>query len=115
MNDYMKALHQRFFREPDFTEMEEDIENTRQKVRDCLDREQRRTLMHLVDTQNLLREETSVASLTRCAGASPAPASPLPPMVRFVGIVIHSEVLTSVTTMDRGCDRLLWPAAWARN
>ena len=62
MNDYMKALHQRFFREPDFTEMEEDIENTRQKVRDCLDREQRRTLMHLVDTQNLLREETSVAS-----------------------------------------------------
>lgn len=62
MNDYMKALHQRFFREPDFTEMEKDIENTRQKVRDCLDREQRRTLMHLVDTQNLLREETSVAS-----------------------------------------------------
>lgn len=62
MNDYMKALYQRFFREPDFTEMEEDIENTRQKVRDCLDRKQRRTLMHLVDTQNLLREETSVAS-----------------------------------------------------
>lgn len=62
MNDYMKALHQRFCREPDFREMEEDIENTRQKVRDCLDREQRRTLMHLVDTQNLLREETSVAS-----------------------------------------------------
>ena len=62
MNDYMKALHRRFFREPDFTEMEKDIENARQKVRDCLDREQRRTLMHLVDTQNLLREETSVAS-----------------------------------------------------
>lgn len=62
MNDYMKALHRRFFREPDFAEMEEDIENTRQKVRDCLDLEQRRTLMHLVDTQNLLREETSVAS-----------------------------------------------------
>ena len=62
MNDYMKALHRRFFREPDFREMEEDIEHTRQKVRDCLDREQRRTLMQLVDTQNLLREETSVAS-----------------------------------------------------
>ena len=42
MNDYMKALHQRFCREPDFSEMEEDIENTRQSVRDCLDREQRR-------------------------------------------------------------------------
>ena len=62
MNDYMKALHRRFCREVDFREMEEDIEHTRQKVRDCLDREQRRTLMHLVDTQNLLREETSVAS-----------------------------------------------------
>lgn len=31
MNDYMKALHQRFCREPDFREMEEDIEHTRQK------------------------------------------------------------------------------------
>lgn len=62
MNDYMKALHRRFFREPDFREMEEDIESARQTVRDCLDREQRRTLMRLVDTQNLLREETSAAS-----------------------------------------------------
>jgi len=62
MNDYMKALHQRFFREPGFTELEEDIENTRQEVRDCLDTMQRRRLMHLVDTQDLLREETSLAS-----------------------------------------------------
>jgi len=64
MNDYMKALHQRFFREPDFTELEEDIETTRQEVRDCLDKMQRRRLMHLVDTQDLLREETSLASFT---------------------------------------------------
>ena len=62
MNDYMRALHQRFYREPDFSELEEDIENTRQEVRDCLDKLQRRRLMHLVDTQNLLREETSLAS-----------------------------------------------------
>ena len=27
MNDYMRALHQRFFREPDVSELEEDIEN----------------------------------------------------------------------------------------
>lgn len=62
MNDYMKALHQQFYREPDFTEMEDEIEHTRQEVRDCLDKMQRRTLMRLVDTQNLLREETSLAS-----------------------------------------------------
>ena len=64
INDYMKALHQRFYREPDFSELEEDIENTRQEVRDCLDKLQRRRLMHLVDSQNLLKEEPSLASFT---------------------------------------------------
>ncbi len=64
MNDYMKALHQRFFREPDFTELEEYIEQTRREVRDCLGKMERRKLMHLVDAQNLLREEISLASFT---------------------------------------------------
>ena len=64
MNDYMRALHQRFFREPNVSELEEDIENTRQEVRDCLDKMQRRRLMHLVDSQNLLKEEISLASFT---------------------------------------------------
>ena len=64
MNDYMRALHQRFYREPDFRELEEDVENTRREIRDCLDKFQRRRLMHLVDTQNLLREETSLAAFT---------------------------------------------------
>ena len=64
MNDYMTALHQRFCREPDFSELEEEIEQTRQEVRDCLDKMQRRRLMYLVDAQNLLREKTSQASFT---------------------------------------------------
>ena len=64
MNDYMRALYQRFFREPDVSELEEDIENTRQEVQDCLDKKQRRKLMHLVDTQNLLQEKISLASFT---------------------------------------------------
>ena len=62
MNDYMTALHQRFFREPDVTELEEEIEQARQEVRDCLDKLQRRKLMQLVDAQNLLREKTSLSS-----------------------------------------------------
>ena len=62
MNDYMRALHQRFFREPDVSELEEDIENTRQEVRDCLGQPERRKLMQLVDAQNLLREKTSLVS-----------------------------------------------------
>ena len=64
MNDYKTALYQRFFQEPDFTELEEEIEQTRQEVRDCLDKLQRRKLMQLVDAQNLLREKTSLASFT---------------------------------------------------
>ena len=64
MNDYLTALHQRFYREPDFSELEKEIEQTRQEVRDCLDQMQRRKLMRLVDSQNLLREETSLASFT---------------------------------------------------
>ena len=62
MNDYMRALHQRFYREPDFSDLEEDIENTRQEVRDCLGQPERRKLMQLVDAQNLLREKISLAS-----------------------------------------------------
>ena len=61
MNDYMTALYQRFFREPDVTELEEEIEQTRQEVRDCLGKLQRRKLMQLVDAQSLLREKTSMA------------------------------------------------------
>ena len=64
MNEYMRALHQRFCGEPDFRGLEEDIEATRREVRDYLDKFQRRRLMHLVDTQNLLREETSLVSFT---------------------------------------------------
>ena len=64
MYHYMAALYKWFFQVPDFTELEEEIEQTRQEVRDCLDKMQRRRLMHLVDTQNLLREETSLASFT---------------------------------------------------
>ena len=64
MNDYMKALYQQFFRKPDVTELEDEIETTRQEVRDCLDKAQRRRLMDLVDAQTLLREEISQASFT---------------------------------------------------
>ena len=64
MYDYMPALHQQFFRGPDFSGLEKDIEQTRQEVRDCLSKEERRKLLQLVDLQNLLREETSLASFT---------------------------------------------------
>ena len=64
MNDYMKALYRQFFRKPDVTGLEDEIEAARQEVRDCLDKAQRRRLMDLVDAQALLREEISQASFT---------------------------------------------------
>lgn len=64
MNNYMTALHQQFFQEPDFTELEEEIELTRREVRDCLDKIHRRRLMQLVDAQTLLQEKISLASFT---------------------------------------------------
>ena len=47
MYDYMAALHQQFFRGPDFSGLEKDIEQTRQEVRDCLSKEERRKLLQL--------------------------------------------------------------------
>ena len=64
MNDYMRALHRRFFRKPNLTELEKEIETARQDVRDCLDKTQRRRLMDLVDGQALMREAISLASFT---------------------------------------------------
>ena len=62
MYHYMAALYKWFFQVPDFTELEEEIEQTRQEVRDYLGQPERRKLMQLVDAQNLLREKISLAS-----------------------------------------------------
>ena len=64
MNDYMRALHQRFFRETDFVELEQELEQTRREVQACLDTMQWHKLMRLVDIHNMLREEVSLASFT---------------------------------------------------
>ncbi len=61
MNDYMTALHERFFREPDHTELETDIERIRLELQNCLAKLERHKLLQLVDKQNLLRESTSLA------------------------------------------------------
>ena len=62
MNDYMQALHQRFFQEPECADVWEEIEALRQELRETLQKPERRKLLRLVDAQNLLRDETSLAS-----------------------------------------------------
>ena len=62
MHDYMQPLHQRFFQEPECADVWEEIEALRQELRETLQKPERRKLLRLVDAQNLLREETSLAS-----------------------------------------------------
>ena len=54
MGYYMSELYRRYFRATDFSELEEEIENTRQEVRDCL--------MRLVDAQDQLKANLAQAS-----------------------------------------------------
>ena len=62
MGYYMSKLYQHYFRATGFSELEEEIENTRQEVRDCLDQAQRQMLMHLIDAQEQLKTELVQAS-----------------------------------------------------
>ena len=62
MNDYMKALHQRFFREPAYPEIRREAETLRLALREKLDRQDRESLLKLADLENELREEISLES-----------------------------------------------------
>ena len=62
MGYYMSELYRRYFRATGFSELEEEIENTRQEVRDCLDQAQQRKLMHLIDAKEQLKAELAQAS-----------------------------------------------------
>lgn len=64
-DDYMKALHQRFFREPDCTEIRRELETLRLTLRDKLDKQDREALLKLADHGHLAREDVSLASFTR--------------------------------------------------
>ena len=64
MNDYnyIRALHQRFFREPTNADMRDQIEGLRRELREQLNRQDREKLLKLVDLGIELREETSLSS-----------------------------------------------------
>ena len=62
MNDYMKALHQRFFREPEFPGLQRELEETEQILQEKLPRQDRRWLLRLADLEIELREEVSLES-----------------------------------------------------
>ena len=64
MNDYTRALHQRFYREPENTEEEREMDRAEQALKVTLDREQKKLLLALVNAQSLWQGRVSLESFT---------------------------------------------------
>ena len=62
MYDYMRALHQRFCREPDRPELERALDDTYHTLRENITRQDQELLLRAQDLEIELREETSLAS-----------------------------------------------------
>lgn len=64
MYEYLQALHQRFFREPEHTDLHEKIEKLRQELEGALNPSQRKCLLRLLDVQGYLKNDVSLESFT---------------------------------------------------
>ena len=62
MYEYLQALHQRFFREPEHTDLHEEITNLRQELEAELNPTQRKMLLRLIDVQGYLKNDVSLES-----------------------------------------------------
>ena len=62
MYEYMRGLHQQFFKEPDFPELRQEINEIHQVLTAGKAKPERRSLLKLVDLEAELRDETSLAS-----------------------------------------------------
>ena len=62
MNDYMQALHRRFFKEPELKKLREEIEDLRLSLKAGMSRDSREQLLKLIDLGIELRDEISLAS-----------------------------------------------------
>ena len=64
MYEYFRALHQRFFREPDHADMYEEIEENRKVLAKKLTPEDRKRLLRILDAQISLKNEAFLESFT---------------------------------------------------
>ena len=64
MNDYMKALHQRFFREPEYPDIQRELDAIYQALQENLPHRGQDRLLDLEDLEFELREEVSLAAFT---------------------------------------------------
>ena len=62
MYEYMRGLHQQFFKEPDFPELRQEINEIHQALSEGKAKPERRKLLKLVDLEAELRDETALAS-----------------------------------------------------
>ena len=82
MYEYMRGLHQQFFKEPDFSELRQEINEIHQALTEGRAKPERRKLLKLVDLETELRDETALASFAagfRLAGGIIAELSEEPP------------------------------------
>ena len=62
MYDYMRALHARFCREPEFQKARAELERSYREIKAKLVQQDQETLLQLADLENKLREEASLTS-----------------------------------------------------
>ena len=62
MYEYLQALHRRFFREPEHTDLHEEIAKLRQELEAQLNPTQRKMLLRLIDVQGYLKNDVSLES-----------------------------------------------------
>nr|WP_325196407.1 DUF6809 family protein [uncultured Oscillibacter sp.] len=82
MYEYMRGLHQQFFKEPDFPALRQELNELHQELTVDRTKDERRRLLKLVDLETELRDETALASFAagfRLAGGIIAELSEEPP------------------------------------
>ena len=62
MYEYLQALHQRFFREPEHTDLHEEIAKLRQELDTELNPDQQKRLLRLLDVLGYLKNDVSLES-----------------------------------------------------
>ena len=62
MYEYMRGLQRQFFKEPDFLELRQELNELHQELAEDSPKDERRKLLKLVDLEAELRDEISLAS-----------------------------------------------------
>ena len=64
MYEYMRGLQRQFFKEPDFSELRQELNELHRELTEDRPKDERRKLLKLVDLEAELRDEISLASFT---------------------------------------------------